>query len=221
MTLSLDPLASDAAEDAGVLQIAVVASATFHRDVLAYVLGKDNAFHIGPSVRSLDELDARANGQVDVAVVVLPDDTGVAVLARSADRSWSAQLTCGEPTVIVGWDKQPVELRKLLKQALSRPSRRNGVRAVKGTPPARLQPRVALRVLTDRELEVLVALAEGRSASDTATALGISPNTVRTHVTNLLRKLGAHSRLEAVAMARGRLRAEQHRRDMNTSRDVR
>ena len=55
--------------------------------------------------------------------------------------------------------------------------------------------------LTPRELEVLRALVEGRSSRDICAELYIAPNTLRTHVQNLLAKLRVHSKLEAVAVA--------------------
>jgi NarL family two-component system response regulator LiaR len=55
--------------------------------------------------------------------------------------------------------------------------------------------------LTDREREVLQLLAEGIRNDDIAERLFISPQTVQTHVRNLLAKLGVHSKLEAVALA--------------------
>lgn len=55
--------------------------------------------------------------------------------------------------------------------------------------------------LTDRELEVLTAMAAGRSNQAIAQLLYLSPHTVRNHVKHVLAKLGAHSRLEAVAVA--------------------
>ncbi len=63
--------------------------------------------------------------------------------------------------------------------------------------------------LTRRELEVLAMLADGYSPPAIATHLVISIYTARGHVKNVLRKLGAHSQLEAVAAARrmGLLRA--------------
>lgn len=57
--------------------------------------------------------------------------------------------------------------------------------------------------LTPREVEILQAMARGASTSTIASQLGIGPLTVRGHVRSLLSKLGAHSRLEAVAHARG------------------
>ena len=55
--------------------------------------------------------------------------------------------------------------------------------------------------LTDREREVLGLLAQGLRNEDIAALLFISPQTVQTHVRNLLGKLGVHSKLEAVAFA--------------------
>jgi len=59
--------------------------------------------------------------------------------------------------------------------------------------------------LTPREREVLVCLAQGVGRRDVARHLHMSPNTVRTHVQNLMRKLGVHSMLEAVALTRSQL----------------
>ena len=57
--------------------------------------------------------------------------------------------------------------------------------------------------LTRREAEVLRLLAAGSSTALVAQRLGISATTVRNHVQRLLDRLGVHSRLEAVALARG------------------
>jgi DNA-binding CsgD family transcriptional regulator/tetratricopeptide (TPR) repeat protein len=56
--------------------------------------------------------------------------------------------------------------------------------------------------LTPRELEVLRLLMEGRSNRQIAEQLFISGKTAGVHVTNLMAKLGVHSRLEAAATAR-------------------
>jgi DNA-binding NarL/FixJ family response regulator len=55
--------------------------------------------------------------------------------------------------------------------------------------------------LTRREREVLVHVTDGADNLRIARALTISPETARTHVQNILVKLGLHSRLEAVAFA--------------------
>jgi two-component system nitrate/nitrite response regulator NarL len=67
--------------------------------------------------------------------------------------------------------------------------------------PRRVQD-VILDQLTDRELEILSLLSAGRRPEEMAATLAISPHTVRTHIQNMMLKLGVHSRLEAVSFAR-------------------
>ena len=55
--------------------------------------------------------------------------------------------------------------------------------------------------LTQREIEILRLLARGKDTQAIAEDLTISSNTVRTHLQNIFAKLGAHSKLEAVALA--------------------
>jgi DNA-binding NarL/FixJ family response regulator len=55
--------------------------------------------------------------------------------------------------------------------------------------------------LTTREMEVLRLLAKGMSTEAIRQQLYLSEHTVRNHVRNILAKLGAHSKLEAVALA--------------------
>ena len=55
--------------------------------------------------------------------------------------------------------------------------------------------------LTPRELEILQLLADGRVPDHIATQLEVSRNTLRTHVQNILMKLGVHSKLDAIVAA--------------------
>jgi two-component system NarL family response regulator len=55
--------------------------------------------------------------------------------------------------------------------------------------------------LTEREREILGLLAQGHRNEDIAKKLYISPQTVQTHVRNILGKLRVHSKLEAVTFA--------------------
>jgi two-component system, LuxR family, response regulator FixJ len=55
--------------------------------------------------------------------------------------------------------------------------------------------------LSRREREILLLLAEGKSELEIAAALVLSRKTVATHIQNILRKLGVHSRAQAVAAA--------------------
>jgi DNA-binding CsgD family transcriptional regulator len=84
-----------------------------------------------------------------------------------------------------------------LQAALEALARRGRLDLGAGLPAQR-----TLAGLTPRELEVLRLLVEGRSNRQIAEELFISGKTASVHVTNLLSKLGVHSRLEAAAMAR-------------------
>jgi DNA-binding NarL/FixJ family response regulator len=58
-----------------------------------------------------------------------------------------------------------------------------------------------LEMLTPREVEVLVRVAEGEDTRLIAAGMRIAPSTARTHVQRVLMKLGVGSRLEAAALA--------------------
>jgi DNA-binding NarL/FixJ family response regulator len=62
--------------------------------------------------------------------------------------------------------------------------------------------RYPLASLTPREREVLSYLAAGIGRHDVAERMHVSANTVRSHLQNLMAKLGVHTTLEAVALAR-------------------
>lgn len=62
-----------------------------------------------------------------------------------------------------------------------------------------------LAVLTPRERQVLALLAQGASRAEMAQRLHLSANTIRTHLQNLMAKLGVHSAIEAVALTRSML----------------
>jgi DNA-binding CsgD family transcriptional regulator len=55
--------------------------------------------------------------------------------------------------------------------------------------------------LSAREREILTRVAHGQDGPEIAAVLVVSPATVRTHIGNAIRKLGAHSRAHAVAIA--------------------
>jgi two-component system nitrate/nitrite response regulator NarL len=65
----------------------------------------------------------------------------------------------------------------------------------------RIDPYLLANQLTEREREVLTLLGNGMGSSDISRQMAVAPNTVRTHIQNILTKLQVHSRLEAVAFA--------------------
>lgn len=95
--------------------------------------------------------------------------------------------------------QRAIDVAKALDEALAVLTAAEPARAVALTPP-RDTPR-GVDVLSPREWEVLALVAEGRSNKAIATALSVSPNTVKTHVASLLSKLDAGSRAQLAAIA--------------------
>lgn len=75
----------------------------------------------------------------------------------------------------------------------------SGLASCERTIAARRGPR--LYQLTPREREVLLRIAAGQSTRQMADEMSVAISTLRTYVKNLLIKLGAHSRLQAAALA--------------------
>jgi DNA-binding NarL/FixJ family response regulator len=85
--------------------------------------------------------------------------------------------------------------------------------AVQHVPPARSEPEhdhKLFAALTPREREVLIHLANGSGLREVGKRLHMSPKTLSTHLQNLRNKLGVHSTLEAVALARSRFGHRPH-----------
>jgi NarL family two-component system response regulator LiaR len=66
---------------------------------------------------------------------------------------------------------------------------------------AATQPPAPGHDLTERERAVLALLVEGLNNTQIAAKLGVSPSTIKSHVSNILSKLGVASRTEAAALA--------------------
>ena len=86
----------------------------------------------------------------------------------------------------------PSVTRRLIADVISRRPARGGSG---GAPSERLG------VLTPRERETLVLMARGASNAEVAAALFVSEHTVKTHVSNILMKLGLRDRVHAVIFA--------------------
>ena len=71
---------------------------------------------------------------------------------------------------------------------------------VGGPPPAQLRG-TTIALLTDREREVLVLIARGRSNNEIGQDLTVSQATVKTHVNRILGKLAVSSRAQAIVLA--------------------
>ncbi|RLV55778.1 DNA-binding response regulator [Aeromicrobium phragmitis] len=103
-------------------------------------------------------------------------------------------------------DASPQELASAIRvahagEALLSPSITRQVIKHFAQTPLRRQPDPRLRGLTDRERDVLEHLARGRSNSEIAATLFLAEQTVKTHVSRILTKLGLRDRAQAVVFA--------------------
>jgi two-component system, NarL family, response regulator len=92
-------------------------------------------------------------------------------------------------------DVQPEELFKCIRAV------HRGETYLQSKIAAKLALRVQEEALTEREVQILGLLAEGKSNKGIAQALFISESTVKTHLKSLFTKLDATSRAEAIAFA--------------------
>jgi DNA-binding NarL/FixJ family response regulator len=133
----------------------------------------------------------------DCRVLVLDDDEDEATIVRAFEAGASGYLTRAwslsaliEATHALGRGEiliPPGMLASLLSRLIHR--RRDQDQLLR-----------RLGTLTKREREVLALLSQGLDNAGIAARLVISPETVRTHIQNVITKLGVHSRLEAVAL---------------------
>jgi DNA-binding NarL/FixJ family response regulator len=169
----------------------------------------------GPAVTDLVRLVGQA--QPATRVLLLAEDARPAPSSHPGPgghagmtRAVSArQLAEAIRAVAAGHEVTPADPPPAHRPAPPRPADR---------PPARPEPErddhaeLLLRSLSERERQVLALLARGYSNRRISEACFLSLNTVRTHVQNVLVKLGVHSKLEAAALAvrQGLVRLEDH-----------
>jgi DNA-binding NarL/FixJ family response regulator len=92
-------------------------------------------------------------------------------------------------------------LETVLSGGVFAPAALAGVAPPVHVPPAETSPLLAH--LTERQIEVFQLLSEGCATKTIARRLGLAVGTVKVHLAAIYRVLGAHSRIEALAKARG------------------
>ncbi len=197
------------------------------RQALAFVFEAEAEFSVTAEAGSLEEgreVLRTAADSFDVAIVDLglPDGEGedlireiyeanprclVLVLSASLDRTQFARaVEAGAAGVmhksarlaqIVGAVRRLGEGESLLSQE----EVIDLLRLASQSKEEEQEVRRAAESLTRREREILQAFAEGRDSKEIARQLYITVETERTHVVNILNKLGAHSRLQALIFA--------------------
>lgn len=180
-------------------------------EALARLLAAEPEISVVATAGSLREVESGIP-DFDVAIVdyLLPDGTGVeatplmkrrlpgarvVILSAVTDDYAAARATNAGADAYLSKGVSMVELLSALRHAAA--LTRSETLAAGGK--ADVVPDAER--LTRREMEVLRALALGRTTRQICAELGIGQNTVRTYVQNLIAKLHVHSRIEAVALA--------------------
>ncbi len=153
-----------------------------------------------PDVVVMDYHLAGGNG-VTASARILQDRPGTRIVMLTGDPTQHV-LEAAAATGICAFLPKDGSLATLLETIRSA---RCGTMAVHpsllaATEPGR-RPGAGAPALTRRELQVLHLMAQGHSVCANARLLDITPNTCRGYVKTILSKLGAHSQLEAVAVA--------------------
>jgi two-component system, NarL family, nitrate/nitrite response regulator NarL len=210
--------------DGHVARILLVEDHTSFRQALAFVLEAEPEFVVAAQVGTIAgarEALADSSG-VDIAIVDLglPDGDGVDLIRELSDVGITSLVLSASPDPI--WFAKAVEASaagvldkvaalseivgavRRLQAGESLLSPEDTIRMLRAASTKRYKEHEAmlrLEKLTPRERQVLKALAEGLDSKEIAQKLGITIETERTHIINILSKLGVNSRLQALVFA--------------------
>ncbi|MFI5780738.1 response regulator [Nocardia sp. NPDC051570] len=159
-----------------------------------------------PDVAILDVRMPKLDGLAATEAIVTAGGTRVLVLTTyDSEASLARALAAGASGFLLK-TLPPEELVAAIRiaargDAVIDPSmtRRLAARLAGTLAPTPAPPELA--TLTAREHEVLLALADAASNSEIAAALGVGEETVKTHVSRILAKLGVRDRIHAVVYA--------------------
>jgi DNA-binding NarL/FixJ family response regulator len=152
-----------------------------------------------PDVCLIDAFPRDRSGVIVAAQLATRSPRTAVILLTAADSVtvWQA-MDSGAIAGAVSKNHDLLAVEQVMSRVLE------GERVVEGwlRPAARPQDRPGWpHALTAREQEILAFLVEGVSTTYMAERLGVSTHTVRTHVQNVLRKLGVHGRGKAARIA--------------------
>ena len=195
------------------------------RQTLAFVFDREPGFEVVAQAGSLAEARQVVDGlEVDLGVMdlSLPDGEGIElikdlreanphfaalVLTASLDQAEHARaVESGAAGILhksAGVDEIMEATRRLGEgeTLLSQEELIALLRLAGQSREEEREARASIEQITPREKEVLQALAEGLSNKEIAAKLHVSVDTERTHMMNILNKLGVHSRLQALLFA--------------------
>ena len=166
------------------------------------------ALHYRPDVVLMDVVMPELDGIVATRRILKQMPGQLVVILTSSDEQEMGML--GLRAGAVGFLSKQFEI-EMLPQALrgaidgeaviSRKLGRQVIEQLRRQPEGAVGLRPVKSPLTPREWEVIDLLYEGKTTEQMSEALVLSGETVRSHVKNIMRKLDAHSRREAVESA--------------------
>jgi len=151
-----------------------------------------------PGMTGLEVIQGLREAGEETTVVVLTADTGEAVMAEAIAAGAAGYITKQQAlsevvqAVRTASEGEPVVPPFMIPRILSHFHRQQ----------QREQQAEMLKArLSAREIEILEQLARGKSNEAISEIFVLSPNTVRTHIQNVIKKMGVHSKLEATTLA--------------------
>ncbi|KAA0573259.1 response regulator transcription factor [Azospirillum sp. Sh1] len=215
--------ARSAADAGGVISVVLVEDDAPTRDFLAASLAAGEGIRLQASVGTLAEARAALEiGRPGVLVtdLKLPDGHGSDLIREVRQRMPETEIMVisvlgDEPSVMqavragasgyILKDARPIDLIAAIhdltngRSPISASIARHIIRQTQTAPPALAEE--APPALTPREMDILWGIAKGFTYNDIAARLGISRQTVPSHIKNIYRKLEVNSRSEAVYTA--------------------
>jgi two-component system, NarL family, nitrate/nitrite response regulator NarL len=205
------------------IDLLLVHDHTAFRQATAFVLERQRDMHVVAVVATPDQaLDVQEHWDLALVDLELPDRPGYELIHDLLERSPAGKIlgltATGDPLEVAaafeagagGVMGRSASIQEIIDairtlaggEALIDPLRL--MEMLRLARRDRQRQRLALSVasrLTVRERQVLQALADGKSNKEIAAQFHIAVETQRTHVVNILSKLGAHSQLEALVIA--------------------
>jgi two-component system response regulator NreC len=131
--------------------------------------------------------------------------TGIVILSMHNNEAYVLEALRSGARAYILKDSPPEELTRAIREVssgrryLSSPLTERAIEAY--TQRAEVRPIDPYEQLTTREREILQLAAQGCTNAEIASRLYISPRTVETHRTNLMRKLGLHNHTQLIQFA--------------------